>query len=135
MATSKMIYMAGPIGDGHTAAPRKMYSNVRQAEKIMFQLMKKGWTVICPHLSYHCWINWDEDMPWERWIQMDRDFVSVCPYFFYMKPDKYGESKGAALEYEQAKKLGKMIYTDIDDVPEVLPETGAIVKPLLAKNA
>lgn len=121
---SKMIYMAGPIGNGHTVGPRIMYANVRRAEKVMEELMKKGWTVICPHLSYHCWLDWGDDMPWERWMQMDRDFVSVCPYFFYMRPEIYGESKGAALELEQAKQEGKTIYDDLDKIPTLNPSTG-----------
>lgn len=124
MFMSRMIYQAGPIGNGHTIGPRAMYANVRQAELVMEELMKKGWSVICPHLSYHCWINWEDDMPWERWMQMDRDFVSACPYFFYMAPETYGESKGALLELEQAKREGKTIYTRLEDVPVIDPNTG-----------
>ena len=112
-----MIYLSGPIGDGHTASPRDMYKNVRTGEKLMYQLMKKGWTVICPHLSYHAWLNWQEDMPWEAWIRMDMDFVDACGSFFYMKPEIYGNSKGAAKELEEAKNLNKTIYTNINDVP------------------
>ena len=112
-----MIYLAGPIGNAHTQGPRQMYRNVRVAEKVMEQLMKKGWSVICPHLSYHCWLNWEDDMPWKRWIEMDEDFVEACGSFFYMEPTIYGESKGAKKEMEQAKKLGKTIYTNINDVP------------------
>lgn len=119
-----MIYLAGPIGNGHTVGPRSMYQNVRRAELIMYKLMKKGWSVFCPHLSYHPWIDWDEDMPWARWVQMDEDFVDACGSFFYMKPEDYGPSKGAAKELEQAKQLGKVIYTEVDTVPSIDPKTG-----------
>ena len=100
-----------------------MYANVRRGEKLMERLMQKGWTVICPHLSYHCWLNWKEDMPWERWIQMDEDFVRVADAFFYMQPEIFGESRGAKREYELAKKLGKTIYERMIDVPDIDPIT------------
>ena len=112
-----MIYLAGPIGDGHTVDARTMYKNVRAGEKIMNQLMLKRWSVICPHLSYHAWINWEEDVPWDTWIRMDMDFVDACGSFFYMLPSLYGASKGSQKELEAAKKLGKTIYTNINDVP------------------
>lgn len=118
----EIAYLAGPIGNGHTIGPRQMYANVRRAEEVMFQLIKKGYSVICPHLSYHCWINWSEDIPWERWMQMDFDFVKRADVLFYMSPEKYGESKGAKRELSLAQKLGKKIYTDLDQVPTITPD-------------
>ena len=114
-----VIYLSGPIANGHTASPREMYKNVRNGEDLMYKLMKKGWSVICPHLSYHAWINWPDDIPWERWLQQDYDFVSKADAFFYMDPKIYGKSKGAEREHEWAKAWNKPIYYTIDDVPSI----------------
>lgn len=122
---SKIIYIAGPIGNGgHAVDPREMYANVRRAENIMQHLMNRGWTVICPHLSYHAWLHFAKDMPYQRWTQMDNDFIKVSDALFYMRPEDYGPSKGASEEYALAIRLGKTVYTDLSQVPKLDPATG-----------
>lgn len=116
-----MIYLSGPISNGHQVDAREMYANVRRGELIMLELMKKGWTVICPHLSYHAWINWPEDLPWKRWIQQDLDFIEIVDAVFYMIPEKYGKSRGAKRELGYAKQLDKTVFYDLDEVPEATP--------------
>lgn len=85
----------------------------------MYLLMKKGWSVICPHLSYYAWIHWEHDISWDRWIVQDFDLVERSDALFYMTPEKYGESKGALREVEHAKKYNIPIYTRIEDVPDL----------------
>ena len=114
---NKMIYIAGPIANGGKATPREMYANVRQGIKLYMQLIEKGYSPICPHFSYYGWLDYPKDIDWQTWLDMDFEYVSDCTYFFYMKPSKYGASKGALREYKYAKKLGKHIYDDIDEVP------------------
>ncbi len=116
-----MIYISGPISNGHLVDSRTMYTNVRKGEEIMYELMNKGWSVICPHLSYHAWINWPKDLHWKRWIQQDLDFVEAVDAIFYMIPEKYGDSKGAKREFEYARYLNKTIFYDLDEVPDVEP--------------
>lgn len=123
----KVIYLSGPIGNGHTQGPRQTYQNVRRGEELMYILMKKGWTVICPHLSYHAWLNWPEDMPWERWIEMDMDFVERSDAFFRMTEQFYGTSKGADREEIEAKRLNKTIYYKLEDVPTIDGKTGKLL--------
>ncbi len=118
----KVIYLAGPIGNGHTVDPRKMYQNVRQAEEVMLKLMNKGWSVICPHLSYYPYLHWADHVHWQRWLDMDADFVRKADAFFYMKPEVYGPSKGAAQELEWAKEQNKEIYDDINTIPSIDPQ-------------
>jgi len=118
---TNIIYLAGPIGNGHVIGPREMYANVRQAEKIMFTLMNKGWTVICPHLSYHAWINWTKDMSWKRWMQSDYELLQKADAFFYMIPTAYGKSKGALQELEWVIKRSIPVYRALWEVPIVNP--------------
>jgi len=120
---TNIMYLAGPIGDGHTVGPRKMYSNVRQAELVMYWLMQRGWSVIAPQLSYHCWINWPTDMPWHRWMEQDYELLQKADALFYMIPEIYGTSRGAKREADWSAEFSniKTIYTDLDDVPIVTP--------------
>lgn len=116
-----MIYIAGPIGNGHTVSTDKMQENVWAGEEVYRQLVLKGYAPILPHFSFYPWKRWKEqegfDIPWGTWVEMDKEYVKTCEFFFYMTPEKYGPSKGASLEYELAKKLGKKIYTTLDEVP------------------
>lgn len=116
----KIVYLSGPIGNGHTVDARTMYQNVRRGEELMFKMMKMGFTVICPHLSYHAWLNWAEDMEWQRWIDMDMDFVRICDIFYRMRPSEYGPSRGADREEEEAKRLGKPIVYLLEDLELLL---------------
>lgn len=119
---NKMIYIAGPIGNGGTATDEQTQENVLRAETLMKDLMLKGYSPICPHLSFYPWKNWRDndnfDMGWEHWMRIDKEFVHACDYFFYMTPEAYGPSKGASLELAQAKNEGKRIFTDITEVPD-----------------
>ena len=114
-----MIYIAGPIGNGHTAKPRTMYQNVKRAEIIYMLLVEKGYAPILPHFSYYTWLYWERDIHWETWVKMDEEYVKQCTYFFYMKPEDYGPSKGASHEFSLARKLGKTIFTSIPEVPNI----------------
>lgn len=118
---SRVIYIAGPIGNGHTASPRDMYHNVEVAEDVYALIRDKNYSPILPHFSYYKWIKEKTDVPWQTWVAMDEDFVKLAPMFFYMTPEKYGPSKGALHELNLAKKFNKLIVTDIDQLPTMLP--------------
>jgi len=124
--TNKMIYIAGPIANGHTADPRQMYKNVDNGMDIYMKLIQKGYSPICPHFSYFAWIKHPTDVHWKTWLDMDFEYVRTCTYFFYMSPNVYGKSKGALIELKYAKKLKKIIYDDINQVPWLTREQYAI---------
>lgn len=118
------IYVSGPIGNKGKCTEDEMIQNVITAEDIYGQLIDKGYTPFCPHLSYYPDKRWREQnirhVPHPRWMEIDRQWVHKCKYFFYMKPEIYGESYGAKLEYDQAIEEGKTIYYDIKEVPTKL---------------
>ena len=118
-ALSRFIYIAGPISNGSKLGAREIFRNVQKGEDLYMALVKKGYNPICPHFSYHPWLRYEEDLKWQTWLEMDESYVKGCPLLFYMKPEIYGESKGALHEYELAKKLGKTIYTSMDEVPDL----------------
>ena len=118
-ALNRFIYIAGPISNGNKLGAREIYKNVQNGEDLYMELVLKGYNPICPHFSYYPWLRHERDIHWKTWLAMDEKYVRGCPSLFYMEPETYGESKGALHEYELAKKLGKTIYTDIKDVPDL----------------
>ncbi len=118
-ALNRFIYIAGPISNGNKLGAREIYKNVINGEDLYMELVLKGYNPICPHFSYYPWLRHEVDIHWQIWLAMDENYVRACPLFFYMLPEKYGKSKGALHEYDLAKKLGKTIYTNIEDVPDL----------------
>jgi len=117
----KTIYLSGPISNKGKCTEEQMEKNVQIAEEIYAKLVEKGYAPFCPHLSYYPDKRWREQnirtISHSTWMEIDRQWVHKCKYFFYMKPEIYGESCGAKLEFEQAKKEGKRIFTDLKEVP------------------
>ena len=120
----RTIYISGPIGDGGKCTPEEIEENVQIAEDIYGELIEKGYAPFCPHLSYYPDKKWRElkirELPHETWLRMDFHWVRKCKYFFYMKPEEYGESHGAKMEYNLALKEGKKIFYDMKEVPSKL---------------
>lgn len=123
MMEDKTIYLSGPISDGGKSTPEQQLQNVLTGEDIYGELMSKGYAVFCPQLSYYPDKRWREqgitkfqfDHP--TWLAVDKQWVWKAKHFFYMLPEIYGESKGAAMELDWAKSWGKRIFTDINEVP------------------
>lgn len=92
-------------------------------EELYGALMAKGYAVYCPHLSYYPDKHWRDlgvkkyMFDHAKWLEMDKQWVWKSKYFFYMKPEIYGESKGALRELGWAKDWGKRIFTSLDEVP------------------
>lgn len=125
----RTVYLSGPIGNAGKCTPEQQLINVITAEDIYGALMDKGYAVYCPHLSYYPDKRWrDTGMTkfmfnHNKWLEMDLQWVNKCKYFFYMTPEKYGESTGAKREFDFATKLGKKIFTTLDEVPNKLEIT------------
>jgi len=98
----------------------EMKTNVLAGEKIYKELIKKGYSPILPHFSFYTWQKFKKDMnmTWQMWIDLDKEYIKESDHFFYMVPEEYGESKGAQIEFEMAKKLGKKIYLNLNEVPD-----------------
>jgi hypothetical protein len=99
------IYVAGPYTKGDVA------ENVRQAIIIGNNLRSLGHTPFIPHLTHF----WHFLVPHEidYWYRYDMEWLTVCDAVFRIG----GESKGADAEVEQARVLGKPVYTSFDELP------------------
>jgi hypothetical protein len=118
------IYISGPISNADKCTPEQIVNNIVAGEDIYGALIKKGWNPECPHMSYYPDKRWKEQNIYNfdhgDWLRLDKQKVWKNKYFFYMLPEKYGESKGAEMELAWAKQWGKKIFTSLDEVPTQL---------------
>ncbi len=123
----KTVYISGPIGNAGNCSPEQIIKNVELAEDIYGELIKKGYAPYCPHMSYYPDKRWREAggmaLSHAEWLNLDKKWVKACKYFYYMTPEKYGESRGAKMEFEWAKGWGKKIFTSIEEIPDKIEIT------------
>jgi len=111
------IYVAGPYTTNDEA---QIDLNVRRTIDIGLALWKKGHFPYIPHLTHFVDLRARETgvkMKWEDYIEWDRAWLELCDALLFI-----GSSKGANIELEYAKKLGKTIYYDVRSIPSVTRE-------------
>ena len=108
-----LIYIAGP----YTGSTRKeIDQNVNRAIDVGIEIFRKGHFPYIPHLTDLVDKRAKEigtDMSWHDFMSWDSPWISVCDAMLYL-----GESKGANLELEEAKRLGKEIFYSSLEIPE-----------------
>jgi len=92
------VYIAGPYTKGDVAV------NVKKAILAAAEVANMGHTPYLPHLT-HFW-HLVAPQPWEFWIKLDAEWLKVCDCVLRLD----GESKGADMEVELAKSLGKPVF-------------------------
>lgn len=109
-----LIYVAGP----YTANERKeIDSNVNRAIDVGIEIFNKGHFPYVPHLTDLVDKRAKEvglELSWADFMAWDAPWLKVCDALIFV-----GESKGANMELEEARKLGKTIFFCSDDIPEV----------------
>jgi hypothetical protein len=106
------IYIAGPY-QAATAAQRQ--ANVNKAIDAGLILLSKGHLPFVPHLTHYVDLRANElgtPLQWEEYISWDLAWLEVADALVLL-----GRSRGADIEYERAKRLGKVIFHSLDEVP------------------
>ena len=98
----KKVYVAGPYTLGDVAV------NVRDAIDAASVLADHGFAPFVPHLS-HFW-HLHRPRPYADWLAIDLAFLPSCDLVLRLS----GESVGADLEVEAARKNGIPVYFDLD---------------------
>lgn len=107
-----LIYVSGPYGADTEAGK---LANTEIAINVGLELMKKGHTVIIPHLSHYVdmmAIKRGIDIPWEKWMEQDLDILERCDVLYFI-----GSSRGADIELEHALDFGLEVYRSLGEVP------------------
>jgi len=108
------IYIAAPYSAEREEERRKNAEVVIDTALTLFQ---KGHFPYIPHLTH--WVDKRAKetkvaMEYEDYMKWHRPWLETCDAFLYLN-----SSKGADLELQRAKKLGKTIFYSIDDVSVV----------------
>lgn len=102
--TGLRVYVAGPIS---ADTPEQMEANCKEACRIASEIWDLGHFPFVPHLSY-----WWPDRPdaqddYNRWLELDYEWIAVSEALLKFKP-----SPGANKEEEFAKRHGiPVVYT------------------------
>lgn len=113
------IYVSGPLTDSSTEV---VVTNIYKALDASIEILKRGHSPFIPHLAYFL----NDYMIRSRkistashdaWLSLfDFPWLDVCDGLLFM-----GSSPGADEELKRAENLGKIIWTDISDIPHVTP--------------
>jgi hypothetical protein len=109
------IYIAGPYS-AETYEQRRR--NVNIAIDASFIVLSKGHFPFIPHLTHFVDERAKElsiDLKWEDYIRWDLVWLRLCDGFLYL-----AGSRGADLELQEAKNLGKIIFYSIEEIPTIV---------------
>ena len=121
-----LIYVAGP----YTGSDRQeIEKNVARAIDAGIEIFNRGHFPYVPHLTDLIdkrAKEIGEEMSWSDFMAWDAPWLKVCDALLFL-----AESKGANIELEEAKRLGKTIFYSSGEVPRLerrayhLPQSSA----------
>lgn len=101
----KRVYIASPYTIGDVAV------NVRNQLEMAHILMDMGFCPIVPLFTHFQHMVYPR--PYEDWLAIDLCKIEVCDFLLRLP----GESKGADMEVEHAKKLGIPVVYSYQELP------------------
>ena len=123
MTKSLKIYVAGP----YTANTiDQIEKNVNVAIDAAFKIFSKGHFPYIPHLTHFVDRRAKDtgvNLQWEDYIRWDMVWVETCDALLYLN-----SSRGADIELQAAKRLGKQIFCSVDEIPCATNVSMSIVK-------
>ena len=109
-----LIYVAGP----YTGSDRREIDrNVNRAIDAGIEIFNKGHFPYVPHLTNLVDKRAKEvgkELSWGDFMAWDAPWLEVCDALLFV-----GESRGANIELEEAKRLGKVIFYSSSEVPKL----------------
>jgi hypothetical protein len=106
------IYIAGPYS---AETEEQRVKNVNAAIDASFEVFAKGHFPYVPHLTHYVDARANEvghNLTWEDYIRWDMPWVRVCDALLFLR-----SSRGADLELQEAKNLGKQIFYTLGEIP------------------
>ena len=93
-----VAYIAGPYNGN-------IERNIRKAEEVSIELIKKGYSVITPHKNTAHYEKYEGDeLNLNTWMEMDFNIIKRCDVVFVM--ENWEGSMGVAQEIQFAKENG-----------------------------
>ena len=116
------IYIAGPYSADSLQEKRE---NVTKAIDAGLALWQKGHDPYIPHLTHFV----DQramkariPMTWKDYIAWDKTWLETCDALLFL-----GSSKGADLELEFARKMGKTIFFSVNSIPTAVRQKDSVL--------
>jgi Domain of unknown function (DUF4406) len=106
MSFRAKIYIAGPYSNGDPE------SNVDKAIETANTIADLGFAPYVPHFTHFWEMRFHRD--YEFWLDLDNQFLPCCDAVLRIP----GKSSGADKEVELAKRLGKPVFTSIQELEE-----------------
>jgi len=107
------IFISHPYGRRRGLSSAAIERNVKKSIELARKVISKGHTPFIPNLYHYVHTGWDDSPEEDIWLEVSKQWIESCDAFFYG-----GKSEGCNEELAEAQALGKLIYTDIEDVPE-----------------
>ena len=104
-----LIYISGPYS---ADTPDGVQANIEAAEKAAFELLKR--TSHIPFIPHTMTAGWEDKMTLEEILTVHFEIVKKCDAIWMI--EGWEKSNGAMQELELAKKLGKFIFYNIDEI-------------------
>lgn len=106
-----VIYVAGPYSG---ASAKEISENVRAAELVGQEILRRGHAVICPHSMTHDW-DIGTGINYETFIATDLTILGRCDAICMV--EGWERSKGSVGELHEAQRLGLRVFGNIGQVP------------------
>lgn len=103
----KRIYISGPL-----TSSGNVLENIERAMNAARMLIDNGFAPFCPHLTYH--VDPGETIPHSVWMEAELPWLTMAHAVLRLP----GESVGADIETDQARKLGIPIFHSIKALAE-----------------
>ncbi len=103
------VYIAGPLTplDGRAQTRR---AHIRRASEAARLLIAAGHTPFCPHTMTQ---GWEEACSYQHFLQMDLEWLRLCEAVLLLPG--WRDSVGARGEYEEARRLGLIVWELLED--------------------
>ena len=103
-----LLYVSGPISNGGSLNIWQQKEHVRFSTEISFELIRRGYSVYCPHWSLLAEELIHDKLPHNKWIENDLPWVAKSDAVYRLP----GESVGAELECGMARTCEIPIFRD-----------------------
>ena len=107
-----VIYIAGPY---RAPSAKQISENVRAAEAVGQELLRRGHVVICPHSMTH---DWDIGTGIADRVFLETDLVLLERCDAICMVGEWPKSEGAMAENMHAISRGLQVFYSVDEVPE-----------------
>ena len=108
----RVIYVCGPY---RAETKHRRDINILKARAVTVELLKRGWSVLCPHLLYARFDDLYPEIDDAVYLEADLELLRRCDAIFLMR--LWCESAGAKREFEEARERGVPVYYELGGYP------------------